>query len=81
MTLFVFLCLVQVASIGLALATVRRLLSYVYRYRFDESVYTLLFGFVHLRYFVALYLVMLGVTIAIELLFIFSLLPLLPQAT
>lgn len=79
MILFVFLCLVQVASIGLALVTVRRLLVYVYRYRFDESVYTLLFGFVHLRYFVALYVVMLGVAIAIELLFILSLLPHLPQ--
>lgn len=79
MTLFVFLCLVQVVSIGLALLTLRRLFVYVLRYRFNESVYTLLFGFVHLRYFVAIYLLMLGLAIAIELLFIFSLLPLLPQ--
>lgn len=32
-----------------------RLYAYIKRYRFDESNYTLLFGFVHLRWLVWLY--------------------------
>lgn len=78
MSFFVFLCLVQLGSIGLAFVAVRRLLVYIYRYRFDESVYTLLFGFIHLRYFVVLYLTAIILASAIELVFAFSLLSTLP---
>ena len=74
MTFFVFLCLVQVVSIVLALVAVRRLMIYVYRYRFPESSYTLLLGFLRLRYFVVLYLVMVALVTALEMIFAFSLL-------
>ena len=78
MTFFVFLCLVQVVSIVLALVAVRRLMLYVYRYRFSESSYTLLFGFLRLRYFVVLYLIMIGLVTALEMIFAVSLLSQMP---
>lgn len=45
-------------SIGFTLFTLKRLYHYIRRYRFDESKYTLLFGFIHLRWIAAGYLVL-----------------------
>lgn len=54
---FLFLCGLSLCSLLLAGATVWRLYKYINRYRFSESVYTLLFGFMRLRYFVWIYVV------------------------
>jgi len=37
--------------------SVRRLYSYIQEHRFEESQYTLLLGFMHLRWIIALYLI------------------------
>lgn len=61
------------ASCVFCAITVRRLYSYINKYRFDESVYTLLFGFVRLRYIVSFYIffvaltALLGVFLAINI--------------
>lgn len=47
--------LLHTVSIGFALLSISRLYHYIGRYRFDESKYTLLFGFVHLKWFAAFY--------------------------
>lgn len=64
---------VQLGSVALAVVALRRLYAYIRRYRFDESTYTLLFGIVHLRYFAAWYIVMIGLAAALELIYAFSL--------
>jgi len=74
MLIFVLLFVVQLGSVTLAFVALRRLYVYIHRYRFDESTYTLLFGFVHLRYFVIWYVVMVGVASVLELVYAFSLL-------
>lgn len=58
MAFFLFLALVQGFSLLLCGVTVKRLYAYIRRYKFDESVYTLLFGFLHLRYFIFAYVFM-----------------------
>lgn len=55
MWLFSILILVQIVSAAVCALTVRKLYAYINQYRFGESVYTLLFGFMRLRYFVYLY--------------------------
>jgi len=55
MAFFFLLIFVQIASLSLCAITINRLYAYINRYSFDESVYTLLFGFVRLRYFVWFY--------------------------
>lgn len=65
--------LFQVISLAVALLSVRRLYAYINRYRFNESVYTLLFGFVHLRYFVLLYLAAVAMVVCAESAFAFLL--------
>ena len=72
MTAFVFLFSVQVLSALIAVWTVRRLYGYIRLYRFDESVYTLLFGFLHLKYFVALYVATIFFAVLVELIYAFS---------
>lgn len=47
----------HVASVGFALLSIARLYAYIRKYKFDESKYTLLFGFVHLRWIAGLYLI------------------------
>lgn len=42
-------------SIGIILLVLWRLYYYIKRYRFDESKYTLLFGFVHLHWIAIAY--------------------------
>lgn len=44
-------------SMSFALFSLHHLYRYIGRYRFDESKYTLLFGFVHLQWIAAAYLV------------------------
>lgn len=46
----------QLSSIGFAWWALSRLFLYINAYRFDESQYTLLFGFIHLRWIAGLYL-------------------------
>ena len=75
MTLFVFLFAVQFISLFVVFVSVKRLYAYIHLYRFDESVYTLLFGFLHLRYFVVLYIVTVAVAVVAETIYAFSLLP------
>jgi hypothetical protein len=68
------LFVVQLGSVALAFVALRRLYAYIHRYRFDESSYTLLFGIVHLRYFAAWYILMIGLAAGLELIYAFSLL-------
>lgn len=68
------LFVVQLGSVALAFVALRRLYAYIRRYRFDESTYTLLFGIVHLRYFAAWYILMIGLAAGLELIYAFSLL-------
>ncbi len=74
MWLFLALLLVEMGSLLACLLGVRRLYKYIYRYRFDETVYSLLFGFMHLHYFVYAYLLSMGVAAVTGILFAFSLL-------
>lgn len=75
MAAFALVFAVQLISLFFVMVSVKRLYAYIHLYRFDESVYTLLFGFLHLRYFVLLYIVMVAVTVIAETIYAFSLLP------
>lgn len=68
---WIFFILLQVVSIGFAMLSIWRLYHYIKRYKFDESKYTLLFGFVHLHWIVALYLVLVMLSLPISY-FIFT---------
>jgi hypothetical protein len=74
MVIFTLLFAVQLGSLSLAFIALRRLYFYIHKYRFDESTYTLLFGFVHLRYFAVWYVIMVGLGAGLELIYAFSLL-------
>ena len=56
-TLWVLFGLLQASGAAVALLSIWRLYAYIRRYRFDESKYTLLFGFVHLHWIMLLYVV------------------------
>ena len=73
MAVFLGLILLQIASLVLCTITIRRLYTYINKYRFDESVYTLLFGFVRLRYIVSVFIFMVTLNAAVGVLFAFSL--------
>lgn len=47
----------QLASVGFAWWALSRLFLYINAYRFDESQYTLLFGFIHMRWIAGFYIV------------------------
>lgn len=49
---------VHSASLAFAFLTLWRLYKYIRRYRFTESKYTLLFGFVHLHWFAVSYIIL-----------------------
>ncbi len=72
MWFFIILLLVEIVSLALCALAVKKLYAYINQYRFAESVYTLLFGFIRLRYFVYLYLSFvlissaLGLTLAVS---------------
>lgn len=74
MWFFWALIFVEIGSIIACLWGVRRLHAYIRRYRFNETVYSLLFGFMHLHYFVYAYLLSMGVVTVTGVLFAFSLL-------
>lgn len=50
--------IIQLLSIGFCLLTLWRLFLYINRYKFDETKYTLLLGFIHLRWIAAAYFVL-----------------------
>lgn len=74
MPIFILLFAVQFVSLLMMALSIKRLYAYIRLYRFDESVYTLLFGFLHLRYFVALYVATVLLAILVETIYAFSLL-------
>ena len=55
-SLWIAFGVLHVVSIGFALLALLRLYHYIKRYRFDESKYTLLFRFIHLRWIASLYM-------------------------
>ena len=73
MVVFLGLMLLQIASLVLCAITIKRLYAYINKYTFDESVYTLLFGFVRLRYIVSIFIFMVTLNAAVGVLFAFSL--------
>ena len=72
MLLFLLSTLASLVSLVFCAVAVKRLYAYITRYRFDESVYTLLFGFVHLHYFVWGYIFMTLLLAMLGLFFAFS---------
>lgn len=74
MWFFWALLLVESISVLMCVWAVRRLYKYINRYRFDETVYSLLFGFMHLHYFVYAYILSTGVLTIAGVIFVFSLL-------
>lgn len=74
MWLFWALIVVEIVSALVCFFGVRRLYKYIRRYRFPETVYSLLFGFMHLHYFVFAYLVTTGLAVATGFVFALSLL-------
>lgn len=57
-SLWIAFGVLHVISIGFAFLALMRLFHYIKRYRFDESKYTLLFGFIHLRWITSLYMLL-----------------------
>lgn len=55
MTTWVLFIVLHTVSLGFATFSLWRLYHYIRRYRFDESKYTLLFGFLHLRWIAGAY--------------------------
>lgn len=53
--LWILFTVLQLGVISFALVSLWRLNIYINRYRFDETKYTLLFGFVHLKWIEAFY--------------------------
>lgn len=53
--LLAFFIILHVFSLLFCFIALYRLYSYIRRYRFTESAYTLLLGFVHLRWIAGLY--------------------------
>ncbi|KKU80474.1 MAG: hypothetical protein UY05_C0006G0008 [Candidatus Peregrinibacteria bacterium GW2011_GWA2_47_7] len=51
----ILFAVLQLVSLIFMAVVIRRLVGYINRYRIDESKYTLLFGFVHLRWIIGLY--------------------------
>ena len=73
MWLFWAFILVEIVSALMCLFAVRRLYKYIKKYRFPETVYSLLFGFMHLRYFVVTYVVTMGLATLTGIVFALSL--------
>ncbi|PIQ77398.1 hypothetical protein COV82_04790 [Candidatus Peregrinibacteria bacterium CG11_big_fil_rev_8_21_14_0_20_46_8] len=70
-TLWIIFIFLHVVSLLFAIFALWRLYEYIKRYRFDESKYTMLFGFVHLHWIAAAYLVYAVIwTVASTILFI-----------
>jgi len=73
MWFFWLLLIVETASAAVCFWAVWRHYRYIRRYRFDESFYTLLFGFVRMRYFVYSYITAIFLTGLTSLIFVLSL--------
>lgn len=71
MILVWIITIIAFISIGLCLMSVKLLYRYINRYRFDESKYTLLFGFVRLRYVAATYIIFTFILSILSVLFAF----------
>jgi cbb3-type cytochrome oxidase subunit 3 len=71
MTLVLITALIGVISITFCFISVRILYRYINRYRFDESKYTLLFGFLHLRYIQISYITLTVVLAILSTIFMF----------
>ncbi|MBI2638234.1 hypothetical protein HYW83_01450 [Candidatus Peregrinibacteria bacterium] len=67
-SLWIALGVLHVTSIGFALIVLMRLYHYIKRYRFDESKYTLLFGFIHLHWIAGAYVMLVLGWVAVSLL-------------
>jgi hypothetical protein len=65
-SLWIAFGVLHVVSIGFALLVLLRLYHYIKRYRFDESKYTLLLGFIHLRWIAALYVFLVTAWVAMS---------------
>lgn len=72
MWFFIILLLVEIVSALLCVLTIKKLYAYINQYRFAESVYTLLFGFIRLRYFVYLYIFFVATSSALGAFLAFS---------
>ncbi|MFA6023999.1 MAG: hypothetical protein WC777_02165 [Candidatus Gracilibacteria bacterium] len=72
--IFWLLVSAELISVSLCFWSVYRLYKYIRAYCFAESVYTLLFGFVRLRYFVYAYLTIVFLATIAGFIFAFSLL-------
>lgn len=57
-------------SVGFMILTVYRLYRHIFRYRFPETKYTLLFGCIHLRWIAALYVILIIICTSLSILFI-----------
>lgn len=57
MTLVWITAIIGVISIAFCFLSVKLLYRYIHRYKFDESKYTLLFGFLRLRYIAFSYII------------------------
>ncbi|MBI5413687.1 hypothetical protein HZA42_05055 [Candidatus Peregrinibacteria bacterium] len=68
MTTWILFTVLHTVSIGFALLTLWRLYRYIRRYRFDESKYTLLFGFVHLKWIALSYFALTGFWVLVSFL-------------
>lgn len=57
-SLWILFAVLHIVSIAFAMLSLQRLYHYIKRYRFNESKYTLLFSFVHLRWIAYAYVFM-----------------------
>lgn len=71
---FFILLATEIISLTFCVWAIRRLYRYIDRYRFSESQYSLLFQFVHLRYFIWTYVLSVCFTTIVGLVFAFTLL-------
>lgn len=58
MTLTLITATIGVISIIFCMLSVKLLYRYIHKYRFDETKYTLLFGFLRLRYIAISYIIL-----------------------
>ncbi len=72
-TIEIIFAVLQLGSLIFVFISLTRLFSYIRRYRFDESKYTLLFGFMHLHWFALLYCAVMFTWVGVSFAFLTSL--------
>ena len=72
-SLWALFVLLQAAGVGFGLLSIWRVRNYIKRYKFDESKYTLLFGFIHLYWILVIYAMIMFIWVAANY-YIFTLL-------